>query len=169
MIPGSARAEPIQLNVEMRRVLVVDEALPIRRKLEEILGRAGLGSGQVRCATGAEEALEIFALEHPDLVFAELVGSDPAHGLDMVLEMLTVDPHAKIVLVTAEPADSILVRQAVRKGVFAVIPKPVRNDKIRQVLADIENEDGAIERFRLGGLRRGGPPVRPEADPPEVA
>lgn len=148
MIPGSARAEPLEVNVELRRVLVVDDALPIRRKLEEILGRSGLSGGQVRCATTPEEAIEAFALDHPDLVFAELIGSDPVEGLEMVLEMLTVDPKAKIVLVTAEPTDSPLVRQAVRKGVFAVLPKPVRNDRIRQVLAEIENEDGGIERFR---------------------
>jgi DNA-binding NtrC family response regulator len=150
MIPGLARDGAITaaVSLKLRRVLIVDEALPVRRKLLEILHRAGLAGAQVQTVETPESAMEAFVREHPPLVFTELVGKDSDQGLAMVLEMLQVDPHAKIVLVTAENPESTVVRQAVRAGVFAVIRKPLRHDKIRQVLSEIESEEGGIERFR---------------------
>lgn len=150
MIPGE-RQEAVEVLVAqsgLRKVLIVDEAAPVRRKLAEILVRVGLAGEDVRAATSPTEALEHFVLEHPHVVFAEFVGEDPQSGLGMVLEMLQIDPHARIVLVTAESPESDLVRRAVRAGVFAVLPKPLRQDRVRQILAEIENEEGNIERFR---------------------
>lgn len=148
MIPGSLQPQPARIEVGGRRILVVDEALPVRRKLQEILARAGIAGSEVRAVASAEDALEAFALEHPDIVFAELVGADSTEGLRMVTEMLSLDPLARVVLVTAETEDSPLVRQAVRAGVFGIIAKPLRQEKVRAVLAEIESEEGNIERFR---------------------
>ena len=150
MIPGLTRDEASigAVSLKLRRVLVVDEALPVRRKVLEILHRAGLSGTQVQMADSAEAALEAFAREHPALVFTELVGKDPDVGLSMILEMLQLDPHVKIVVVTAEDPEGALVRHAVRAGAFSVIRKPLRHDKIRQVLSEIESEEGGIERFR---------------------
>lgn len=148
VIPGTLRQEAAPVQVQLRRVLVVDDALPVRRKLQESLARAGIEAAQVRVAKTADEALAVFVMEHADLVFAELVGEDPQEGLRMILEMLHIDPRARIVLVTGEDPTGPLVRQAIRCGVFGVVEKPLRNDKIRQVLAEIESEDGGIERFR---------------------
>ena len=151
MIPGlgdvRSTAPQAELTVRIRHVLVVDEALPVRRKLLEILHRAGLSTSEVRMAESADKAMEVFALEHPTLVFCELVGA-PERGLEMILEMLQVDPQAKIVLVTAEDVDGPFVRQAIRAGAFGVVRKPLRHEAIRQVLAEIEAEEGGIERYR---------------------
>lgn len=148
MIPGATEPQTLRVSVDLRRVLVCDEALPIRRKLQEILHRAGIAGTEMRIADNAEKAMEIFALDHPDVVFTELVGEDAQAGLAMVLEMLSLDPQVRIVLVTAEAEDSAVVRAAVRAGVFAVVPKPLRHEKVRHVLADIDSEEGGIERFR---------------------
>ena len=150
MIPGLSRDEGQvgAVSLKLRRVLIVDEALPVRRKLLEILHRAGLSGTQVQTVENSEQALELFAREHPALVFAEFVGRDADTGLSMMLEMLQLDPHVKIVVVTAEDPEGPLVRHAVRAGVFSVVRKPLRHDKIRQVLSEIESEEGGIERFR---------------------
>lgn len=150
MIPGLTRdaAAPETVSLRLRRVLLVDEALPIRRKMLEVLHRAGLHGTQVQSVETAEKALEVFARDHPTLVFTEFVGKGEREGLGMILEMLDVDPQAKIVLLTAEDPESPLVRQAVRAGVFAVVRKPIRHEKIRQVLGEIEADEGGIERFR---------------------
>lgn len=148
MIPGIEvvpNAETLTLRV--RKVLVVDEALPVRRKLLDILHRAGVPASEVHMATSSDEALEIFALQNPTLVLCELVG-DPTRGLGMILEMLSIDPHAKVVLVTAEDASSAPVRQAIRAGVFGVLQKPLRHEMVRNLLAEIDSEEGGIERFR---------------------
>lgn len=148
MIFGAPEPEPLRVSVDVRRVLVCDEAAPIRRKLQEILHRTGIGNTEMRIARSSVEALECFALEHPHVVLTELVGRNPEEGLEMVLEMLSIDPQVRVILVTAEPPDSPLVRAAIRAGVFAVVSKPLRHEKVRQVLAELDAEEGGIERFR---------------------
>lgn len=140
------QAEAVVLKV--RKVLIVDEAPPVRRMLLETFHKLGLPSADVLVTGASDEALELFARSNPSIVFCELVGEDPQSGLDMVLEMLALDPHVKVVLVTAEPSESLLVRKAVRAGVFALVQKPLRHEKIRNVLTEIENEAGGIERYR---------------------
>ncbi|HVM44749.1 MAG TPA: response regulator, partial [Candidatus Thermoplasmatota archaeon] len=149
VIPGldNARTAGEPLAVELRSVLVVDEALPIRRKLIDILQRAGVGATDVHEARSAREALELFARARPTVVLCELV-EDASRGLEMVLEMLMLDPRARVVLVTAEDPDSPVVRAAIRAGAFGVVRKPLRHEAIRQVLAEIEAEEGGIERYR---------------------
>lgn len=149
MIPGLEReAERLGVvTLQFRKILVVDEAPPVRRKLRDILSRAGVSATEILTAETAEAALEVFALEGPMLVFCELVGG-PAEGLAMVLEMLHVDPQAKVVLLTAEDPGSAVVRQAIRAGVFGVVKKPLRHEAIRSLLAEIGSEDGGIERLR---------------------
>jgi DNA-binding NtrC family response regulator len=128
-------------------ILVVDEALPVRRKLAEILSRSTV-VGTLHEAATAEEALAAFTAHAPRIVLAEFVGKDADDGLELILDMLRRDPGVRIILVTAEPESSALVRQAVRMGVFAVVQKPLRHEKIRQALQELASEDGGIERLR---------------------
>jgi DNA-binding NtrC family response regulator len=144
---SAQQAVPQRANARLAKVLVVDEALPVVRKLTEILHRSGVSPADVKVASDAEAAVEAFALERPALVFCELVG-EPETGLSMVAEMLQIDPHARIVLLTAEDPMGPVVRRAVRLGVFAVVPKPLRHEKIRAVIAEIEAEDGGVDRLR---------------------
>lgn len=149
MIPGlQGNTGGSELRVvAVRSVLVVDEAVPVRRKLLDILHRSGVPANEVLNAARADEALEIFARNHPSLVFCEFV-ENPSRGLDMILEMLTLDPQAKVVLITAEDPSSDVVRQAIRAGAFGIVRKPLRHEAIRQILTEIESEEGGIERFR---------------------
>lgn len=156
MIPSIERKIPVtaldgqlpqRANVRLGKVLVVDDALPIVRKLTEILHRSGVRAADLKVASEPDAAVEIFAREHPPLVFCELIGQ-ATEGLDMIAEMLQIDPQARIVLLTAEDPDGPLVRRAVRLGVFAVVPKPLRHEKIRAVMAEMEAEDGGVDRLR---------------------
>lgn len=131
-----------------RTVLVVDEAVPVVNSLLEALQKVGIRREDVRWAPGPQEAMQAFAQLTPKVVFAELVGTKPEDGLEVILEMLDRAPEIKIVLMTAEPRESPEVRAAIRAGVFAFIEKPLRHDKVRAVLQDLESEEGGIERFR---------------------
>lgn len=146
MIPafGDAEGKTRQHGV----VLILDESLPVRLKMVEILHKLGTSDSHIVQATTAEEALAAFREHRPTLVFAELVGVHPEDGLDVLHEMLETEPTARIVLVTSEPRDSPEVRAAIRAGVFAYVEKPLRHEKIRSILSDLEAEEGGIERFR---------------------
>lgn len=150
MIPslGGRADEATQGRQRPRRILVVEEAPPVVRALLEALQKAGVPREDVRIAMSAQDALDAFHKDVPDVVFAELVGTRPEDGLEVVHEMLDAQPQVKVVLVTAEARDSPEVRAAIRAGVFAFVEKPLRHDKIRQVMQDLESEEGGIERFR---------------------
>lgn len=130
------------------RILVVDEAPPVRKKLLEILELSHAGKYHVASAADAEAALEAFALSRPNIVLTELVGATPEEGLAMIGEMLAIDHDVRIILVTAEDPEGPLVRQAVRRGVFGVVQKPLRHEKIRQLLQEIHAEESGLARFR---------------------
>lgn len=129
-------------------ILVIDEALPVQATLLEILNKLNVPYDETAVATSADDALAYFGGAAPRLVFAELIGVHPEEGLDLVHTMLTRAPTCKVVLVTAEPRDSPEVRAALRAGIFAVVEKPLRLEKIRQVLSELETEEGGIERMR---------------------
>lgn len=150
MIPGMGR-DPQADNKPTAShglMLVLDESLPVRQKMVEILQKLGSANSGVIEAGSAEEALALFRKHRPSIVFAEFVGVHPEDGLDVLHEMLDADPTARIVLVTAEPRESAEVRAALRAGIFALIEKPLRYEKIRAVLSDLESEEGGIERYR---------------------
>jgi DNA-binding NtrC family response regulator len=142
---GQPAGPPVQAA---RLVLVLDEALPVRRGLQEILGKLGVPESDVAMAETPEEALALFRKETPRLVFTEFIGVHPDEGLDMIHAMLEMAPACKIVLLTSEPRDAPEVRAAIRAGVFAHLEKPLRHDKIRQLMTELESEEGGIERFR---------------------
>lgn len=151
MIPalgaGSGSTEAPEA-VAPSRVLILDEALPVRRTLVEILHKLGIADTDIEETSSPEEALASFRRDPPHVVFAELVGVHPEDGLEVIHEMLDRAPNAKIVLVSAEARDSPEVRAAIRAGVFAFIEKPLRHEKIRQVMQDLAAEEGGIERLR---------------------
>jgi len=160
MIPGLQGKTPAEEEPTVAvtsRVLVIDDALPIRRALAEALGKLGVRTDDLLEATDEAEALELFATAHPHVVFTEFVGVRTEDGLEVIHEMLERDPSARIVLVTAEPRDSPEVRAAIRAGVFAYIEKPIRHEKIRAVLQELEAEEGGTRGVRA---RRDGRPDR---------
>lgn len=150
MIPalGSREDKPPAPRQRPRSILVLDEAQPVRSALTEILHKLGVARDDIRVATTAEEAIALFKADAPTVVFTELVGVHAEEGLEVIHEMLERSPECKIVLVTAESRDAPEVRAAIRSGVFAYVDKPLRHDKIRQVLQDLAAEEGGIERFR---------------------
>ena len=127
--------------------LIVDESPTIRTLTTEILQKLGHSESSVTLAGSPADALEAFDRVRPAVVFAEL-DFDGADGLAAALEMLARDPHVKLVIFTAEGRDAPRVRRAVRAGAFAVVEKPLRHDKLRAVMADLQMEEGGIERLR---------------------
>lgn len=145
---GAHDASQKEAAPQLRRVLIADEALPVRRVLLDILKKLGTPEKDILVGTDPGEALELFRKGAPTVVFMELIGVHPEDGLEVMHEMLDHDPEVKIVLITSESRDSAEVRAAVRAGVFAIVDKPLRHEKIRNVLAELESELGGIERYR---------------------
>lgn len=145
---GDVELAPQRVSASHGQVLIVDESLPVRAKMAEILTKLGTRATDILQATTPEQALEAFRALRPAIVFAELIGMHPEDGLEVIHEMLEIDPQARIVLVTAESRETPEVRAAIRAGVFAYIEKPLRHEKIRSIMQELEAEEGGIERYR---------------------
>lgn len=150
MIPAMGRelAPQVEADVSHGLVLIVDESLPVRLALVEILQKMGTPGGHILQATTPEEALRTFREKRPHVIITEFIGVHPEDGLEVIHEMLEADPHARVVLLTSEPREGPEVRAALRAGVFAFLEKPIRHEKIRAILQELEAEEGGIERFR---------------------
>lgn len=130
------------------RVLIVDEAIPVVRALRDILHKLGIAREDVVHASTPADALAWFRGDAPAIVFAEFIGVHNEDGLEVIHEMLDRAPQAKIVLLTAEGRDCPEVRAALRAGIFAHVEKPLRVEKIKQIMQDLQTEEGSIERMR---------------------
>lgn len=151
MIPAVGPQAPAEVDeplLGVPRVLIVDDAAPIVRALRDILHRLGIPREDVVHASTPAEALAWFKDEAPRVVFAELIGVHNEDGLEVVLEMLERAPTAKVILLTAEGRDCPEVRAALRAGIFAHLEKPLRMEKVRHVMQELEAEEGSIERYR---------------------
>lgn len=143
--PDEAWPDPIHPRLG-RSTLVFESSPAARKALLDSLRKLGIPTDETAIATTLEEAFHSFTADAPRLVFMEL--PDAAGGIEALEEMLARRPEARVVLVTAESCDSPGVRRAVRAGVFALVEKPLRSDRLRQVLNELEAEESSIERLR---------------------
>ncbi|HEV8361336.1 MAG TPA: response regulator [Candidatus Thermoplasmatota archaeon] len=123
------------------RHLVVDDSRTSRLALAAMLRAAGPGC-EVEEAGSLDEALAAFGRQRPDFVFLDLqldlqVTGTPGGSTGLVVLdcMLREDPGARVVVVTALPADHPDVLDAVDLGAAAVMGKPVTRDALARALA----------------------------------
>jgi DNA-binding NtrC family response regulator len=128
-------------------VLVVDDEKLIRVWLEAQLEEAGY---QVTLAEDAESARRSFLDNPPDAALLDLKLPD-GNGLDLLKELMDVDPNAVAVILTAH-GDIETAVDAVKLGAYQFLEKP---PKLEDLLITIEKglEARTLKRT-VSGLRR---------------
>lgn len=114
------------------RVLIIDDEENIRKTTAVALD--GMGHETV----GAEsrgEALKQLEKTHFDVAFLDL-RLDGENGLDVLPDLLKVDPRLEVVVFTAFASIETAV-EGIRRGAVDYIPKPFTPEQIRQVLGKI--------------------------------
>lgn len=106
-------------------ILVVDDDERFRRRLARALERRGY---EVRVASRGDIALDLARTDPPELAVVDL-RLPPTHGLDVVTELLAIDPQTRIVVLTAYGSIATAVR-AVRLGAVHYLTKPANADAI---------------------------------------
>jgi two-component system chemotaxis response regulator CheY len=115
----------------MKKVLIVDDSLFMRRVLKDLLQDVYV----VAEADSAATALKQYEAEHPDLVLLDIImpGGDEA-GIGVLQSLMDAHPDAKIVMVTALGQDMI-IEQCRKLGARGYVTKPFDEQKVRQVVA----------------------------------
>ncbi len=115
------------------RLLIVDDAMFMRRMLIDILEKGGhTVCGEA--ATG-KEAVELYKELKPDLVTMDIIMPDMS-GIEAVKEIKKIDPDAKILMVSAM-GQQALVLEAVQSGAKDYIVKPFQPSRVLESIGRI--------------------------------
>lgn len=114
----------------MTRILVIDDDKQVRRSMEIILQEEGH-----RCflAATAERGLQLLREEMPQIVLLDIC-LPAAHGLDVLEEILTRHPETCVIMITGLH-DMQNTVEAMQKGAFDYITKPVNVDLLKSAIA----------------------------------
>ncbi len=125
----------------MKRLLVVDDALFMRKMICGVAAEAGW---QVvgEAANGAE-AISLYQQHRPDLVTMDLV-MPIMGGLEALRQIRSFDPLAKVVVVTALDQKQSLM-ESIRDGAIDFIVKPFERERVLALLAKLENPTGSLK------------------------
>jgi two-component system, chemotaxis family, chemotaxis protein CheY len=117
----------------MKRLLVVDDALFMRKMISgvaaeagwEVVGEAGDGSS----------AVLLYQQLRPDLVTMDLV-MPVMGGLEALRQIRAIDPYAKVIVVTALDQKQTLM-QSIRDGAIDFIVKPFERARVLNLLVKL--------------------------------
>jgi two-component system chemotaxis response regulator CheY len=138
----------------MKRLLVVDDALLMRKMIRDVATQAGWEvAGEA--ANGAE-AVALYERLRPDLVTMDVVMPEMG-GLDALRAIRAVDPDAQVVMVTALDQKQTLL-ESIRDGAIDFIVKPFDRGRIASLLEK-------VGRARPSGPGPDGPDPRPGGGP----
>lgn len=113
----------------MAKVLVVDDALFMRRMIADILKKEGVEiCGE---AENGKEAIEKYKELKPDMVTMDIVMPkiEEIDGIGAVREIMKIDPQAKIIMVSAMGQHSLVV-DAIQAGAKDFVTKPFQPSRV---------------------------------------
>ncbi len=123
----------------MARVLVVDDALFMRKMLSDILKKEGFEV--VGEAENGKEAVEKYRQLKPDLVTMDIVmpKMEEIDGIAAVKEIVKMDPQAKIIMVSAMGQHALVV-EAIQAGAKDFIVKPFQPSRVVEAIRRVLGE-----------------------------
>jgi two-component system, response regulator RegA len=114
-------------DASLPSILVVDDDSIYRTQLVRALTTRRY---EAYAASNREEAMIIARRNEPERAVVDLRMPD-ANGLDVVSELMTIDPHIQIIVLTGYGSIATAV-EAVRRGAHDYLTKPVDVDQILQ-------------------------------------
>jgi len=115
------------------RVLVVDDAIFMRRMISEILEENGM-EVVGEADTGAA-AIKLYNELKPDLVTMDIIMPE-MNGIDAVKEIIAIDAQAKIVMCSAL-GQQALVQEALAAGARDFLIKPFNPSRVIEVISKV--------------------------------
>lgn len=113
----------------MAKVMIVDDALFMRKMLSDILKKEGLEI----CAEAenGKDAIDKYQQLKPDVVTMDIVMPkvNDIDGIGAVKEIIKNDPQAKIIMVSAMGQHSLVV-EAIQAGAKDFITKPFQSSRV---------------------------------------
>ena len=112
------------------KVLIVDDNVMTRDLIRDLLTE--MGHQVVGEAENGDDAVKAYTAQRPELVLLDLI-MPGKNGLAVLAEIKSLDPAAKVVMVTAVEQD-ILSEQLIGKGAIGVLHKPFLYAELEAIL-----------------------------------
>lgn len=117
----------------MASILIVDDAVFMRKMLSDILTKDGhtiIGE-----AENAKEAIDLFRKNKPDIVTLDIVMPeiDGIDSMQAIKEFKNIDKEAKVVIVSAMGQQELVV-EAIQAGAKDFIVKPFQPSRISEAV-----------------------------------
>jgi two-component system, chemotaxis family, chemotaxis protein CheY len=121
------------MKSRMKRLLVVDDALFMRKLICGVAAEAGWEvAGE---AGNGAESIMLYQQLRPDLVTMDLV-MPVMGGLEALRQIRAIDPEAKVVVVTALDQKQVLM-DSIRDGAIDFIVKPFDRQRVLALLSKL--------------------------------
>ena len=120
----------------MLHILVVDDSLIMRKRLNAILTE--LGHVVVSEAKNNEEAMSACDQFEIDLVTMDIT-MPGINGIGTTEDLLKKNPNMKIIMVTSHGQEDMVVN-AIRAGALGYILKPITKDKMEEAIEKVINK-----------------------------
>jgi two-component system chemotaxis response regulator CheY len=117
----------------MKRLLIVDDALLMRKMIGDVAAEAGWEVAGEAC--NGRQAVELYNRLRPDLVTMDVVMPELS-GLEALRQIRTADPEAKVVMVTALDQKQTLM-DSIEAGAIDFIVKPFDRSRIVSLLIKV--------------------------------
>lgn len=118
------------MNVKDLHVLICDDSLLIRKKMTDILKRAGVGT--IREAENGQLAIDACKESAPHLVFMDIVMPDK-DGISALSEIKEIDAKIEVVMASSAGTQAHL-KKAIQLGAFDFIQKPVDENAVQNII-----------------------------------
>lgn len=116
----------------MARIMIADDSEAIRLVLKDILE---IGNHEIVAESAdGQETINKFSEVTPDALLLDLA-MPKKDGLEVVKEIMTKHPNAKIILITASDNQNI-ISQCLRAGASAFVSKPFDFDNVLQIISN---------------------------------
>ena len=126
----------------MKKILVVDDSLFMRKVLKDILGK---GYEIVEADSGAK-ALEQFKKEKPDLTLLDIIMPEgEEEGLRVLETLKKSDPQTRVIMITAVGQDAI-IKKCKKLGATDYIVKPFDEKQVVKTVEKSLSEPVAYSR-----------------------
>jgi two-component system chemotaxis response regulator CheY len=118
------------------RVLIVDDAIFMRKMISDILVENGMEI--VGAADTGAKAVEKYMELRPDLVTMDIIMPE-MNGIDAVRKVMEFDSKARIVMCSAL-GQQALVQEAITAGAKDFLIKPFNSARVVEVIAKVFNQ-----------------------------
>ena len=114
----------------MKKILIVDDSLFMRKVLKDILSQ----DYKIVEADSGKIGLEQFNKEKPDLVLLDIIMPEgEEEGLKVLREIKETSPAAAVVMITAVGQDAVM-EECKRLGARDYLVKPFKEDQVTRVV-----------------------------------